>query len=198
MGRVRGHLSCCFSEETRDDSASGSNAAVPALTLVKGTLKMITWIKVRTAFGLAASVLLIAGLVTVTVSTVSRAQETPAEVQQHATLFPGPLVGIGAELRAGDTYPSVVEIVKGGPADRDGRLKVNDRIAAVAQGDGAFVDSENMALPKVVELIRGKEGTTVRLQVIAAGAADAAAGREEISLVRAKIVIAPAGSPVGN
>jgi RNA polymerase sigma factor (sigma-70 family) len=176
--------------------AGGSNATTSTLTLVKGTLKMMTWIKVRTAMGLAASVLLAAGISTVTVSTVLRAQETQA-VQQQATPNADSLVGIGAMLRADGTYPRIVQIVKGGPADRDGRLKANDHIAAVAQGDAAFVDCANTGLREVVEMIRGKEGTTVRLQVIPAVAADPAQ-REVISLVRAKVMLPPAGSPDGD
>ncbi len=82
------------------------------------------------------------------------------------------LVGIGAVLRSDDGYAKIVELVPGGPADRDGRLKVNDKILAVAQGDGEFEDVVDMKLDKVVERIRGKKGTVVRLQVQPINAAD--------------------------
>ena len=82
------------------------------------------------------------------------------------------LVGIGAVLRSEDGYAKIVELVPGGPADRGGKLKVNDRIVAVAQGDKEFEDVVDMKLDRVVERIRGKKGTTVRLQVMPAASAD--------------------------
>jgi carboxyl-terminal processing protease len=82
------------------------------------------------------------------------------------------LVGVGAVLRSDDGFARVMEVVPGGPADRDGRLKESDRIAAVAQGDGEFEDVVDMKLDKVVEKIRGKKGTLVRLQVIPGDATD--------------------------
>ena len=82
------------------------------------------------------------------------------------------LVGIGAVLRTDDGYAKIVEVVPGGPADKDGRLKANDRIAAVAQGKQPFEDVVDMKLDKVVEKIRGSKGSQVRLQVIPGSATD--------------------------
>ncbi|MCF7729716.1 MAG: PDZ domain-containing protein, partial [Chthoniobacterales bacterium] len=82
------------------------------------------------------------------------------------------LIGIGAVLRSDDGYTRIVEVVPGGPADRDGRLKENDRITAVAQGSGPFEDVIDLRLDKVVEKVRGKKGSQVRLQVIPADATD--------------------------
>jgi len=96
------------------------------------------------------------------------------------------LVGIGAVLHSEDGYAKIMELVPGGPAARDGRIKVNDRISAVAQGDGAFVDCVGMKLDKVVDMIRGKKGTTVRLQVLAARGTDPAQ-RKVIPIVRDEI-----------
>jgi carboxyl-terminal processing protease len=78
------------------------------------------------------------------------------------------LVGIGAELRSEEGYAKIMDLVPGGPAQKDARLKVGDRISAVAQGDKEFTDVMDMKLDKVVELIRGKKGTTVRLRVVPA------------------------------
>lgn len=82
------------------------------------------------------------------------------------------LVGIGAVLRSDEGYAKIMELVPGGPASKDGRLKVGDRVAAVAQGDKEFVDAVDMKLDKVVEMIRGKKDSTVRLQVIPVSATD--------------------------
>ena len=96
------------------------------------------------------------------------------------------LVGIGAMLRTEDGYAKIESLVPGGPAQTDGRLKVGDRISAVAQGTAEFVDVRDMRLDKVVEQIRGKKGTKVRLLVIPADAADPSK-RKTIELVRDEI-----------
>ena len=82
------------------------------------------------------------------------------------------LVGIGAVLKSEDGYAKIIELVPGGPASKDGRLKVNDRVTGVAQGDKDFVETLDMKLDKVVEMIRGKKDTIVRLQVIPSTATD--------------------------
>ena len=82
------------------------------------------------------------------------------------------LEGIGAVLRSRDGYTIVNEVVKGGAADRQGKLKRKDRIIAVEQvgADGAEpVDVIDMSLRDVVRLIRGKKGTTVRLTLLRQG-----------------------------
>jgi len=76
------------------------------------------------------------------------------------------LQGIGAVLTTEDEYTKVVEIVTGGPADLSGELQPNDRISAVAQGDGEFVDVIGWRVDDVVQLIRGEKGSVVRLNVI--------------------------------
>src|SRR6059036_2790190 len=96
------------------------------------------------------------------------------------------LVGIGAMLRSEDGYAKIESLVPGGPAQSDGRLKVGDRITAVAQGPADYVDVREMRLDKVVEMIRGKKGTHVRLLVIPSDAADPSR-RKSVELVRDEI-----------
>ena len=79
-----------------------------------------------------------------------------------------------------------MDLVPGGPAQTDGRLKVGDRITAVAQGEKEFTDVVGMKLDKVVEMIRGKKGTTVRLQVVPVHAADPSA-RKIVEIVRDEV-----------
>lgn len=98
------------------------------------------------------------------------------------------LVGIGAMLRSEDGYAKIIELIPGGPAATEGELKIDDRITAVAQGSDAFVDAQDMKLDKVVEMIRGKKNTQVRLQVLPAGTTDTskrkviAINRDEVKL----------------
>jgi carboxyl-terminal processing protease len=96
------------------------------------------------------------------------------------------LVGIGAMLRTEDGYAKIESLVVGGPAQADGRLKVGDRITAVAQGPAEYVDVRDMRLDKVVEMIRGKKGTHVRLLVLPSDATDPSK-RKNVELVRDEI-----------
>src|SRR5881296_1626073 len=96
------------------------------------------------------------------------------------------LVGIGAMLRSEDGYAKIESLVPGGPAQVDGRLKVGDRITAVAQEPADYVDVREMRLDKVVEMIRGKKGTRVRLLVIPSDATDPSR-RKNVELVRDEI-----------
>lgn len=111
---------------------------------------------------------------------------SPSDMENFNIAMKLSLVGVGAVLRSDDGYARVMEVVPGGPADSDGRLKVGDRIAAVAQGDEDFEDVVDMKLNKVVEKIRGKKGSTVRLQVIPADAADPSK-RRVIEIVRDEV-----------
>ncbi|MEE8142396.1 MAG: carboxy terminal-processing peptidase, partial [Planctomycetota bacterium] len=94
------------------------------------------------------------------------------------------LEGIGAELRAVDGFTVVTRILPGGAAEKDGRLKAQDKIVGVAQGEGGeFIDVVDMKLNDVVKKIRGKSGTIVRLQLLSEGSSD----KQTIELTRAKI-----------
>jgi carboxyl-terminal processing protease len=97
------------------------------------------------------------------------------------------LVGIGAVLSSEDGYCVVKEIIAGGPASLDKRLRVNDKIVGVGQGkQGEFTDIVDMKLRNAVRLIRGKKETTVRLKVIPSNSSDPAS-REVIDIVRNEI-----------
>ena len=79
------------------------------------------------------------------------------------------LQGIGALLSGEDGKTVIKEIIPGGAAEQDKRLKVGDKITGVAQGDdGEIVDVEEMKLGNVVKMIRGEAGTRVKLEVIPA------------------------------
>src|SRR5258708_14763849 len=85
-----------------------------------------------------------------------------------------------------DGYAKIEDAVLGGPAQTDGGLKVGARVTAVAQGQNEYVDVGDMRLEKVVELIRGKKGTRVRLLAIPANASDPSQ-RKNVELVRDEI-----------
>ena len=112
---------------------------------------------------------------------------TPEEFDSFSIAMRLSLVGIGAKLQSEDGYAKIVEVMVGSPAEKEGTLKANDKVTAVAQGkDGQFVDTVDMKLDKVVDMIRGKKGTLVRLQVIPAGSVDPSK-RKIVSIVREEV-----------
>ncbi|WP_276121283.1 carboxy terminal-processing peptidase [Pararhizobium qamdonense] len=97
------------------------------------------------------------------------------------------LVGIGAVLQERDDYTTIRELVPGGPAQLSGKLMVGDRITGVGQGeDGPIKEVVGTRLDEVVQMIRGKEDSVVRLDILPADAGPDASHRV-ISLKRDKI-----------
>jgi carboxyl-terminal processing protease len=82
------------------------------------------------------------------------------------------VTGIGAVLRSDDGYATIEEVIAGGPADLDKRLQPGDKILAVGQGTDKPVDAVYMKLDHVVDMIRGRKGSMVRLVIAPAGAAE--------------------------
>src|SRR3984957_7630296 len=84
--------------------------------------------------------------------------------------------GIGASLQLTDDYVTVIDVIAGGPAATSGKLAASDRITAVGEGKtGELIDVIGWRLDDVVQKIRGPGGTTVRLQLLPAGAAPGSA-----------------------
>lgn len=84
------------------------------------------------------------------------------------------LVGIGALLQSEEDGATKIKgIVVGGPADREGALKLNDRVVAVDTLNTGkpedMVDIMFMKIDKVVDYIRGQEGSSVAMKVEPAG-----------------------------
>ncbi|MCP5359864.1 MAG: carboxy terminal-processing peptidase [Sinobacteraceae bacterium] len=97
--------------------------------------------------------------------------------------------GIGASLQLVDDYVTVMNVIEGGPAAAAGTLTVKDRITAVGQGkEGPLTDVIGWRIDDVVQLIRGKGGTTVRLQILPAGAAPGTT-EKVLDYVRGKVTL---------
>ncbi|MGN0834491.1 MAG: carboxy terminal-processing peptidase [Candidatus Spyradosoma sp.] len=144
-----------------------------------------------------------------------------AQFDPHTTFFPkesmedfqismrNSLCGIGAVLYDDEGYCTVREIIPGGPVDRSGKFSVGDRIIAVGAGTDdsvALTDVVGMRLNRVVRMLRGKKGETVRL-LVESGSDHG--DRKYISLVRdevklteqlatAKLISIPAVEPEGG
>ncbi len=79
------------------------------------------------------------------------------------------LEGIGVMLRSEDGFVMVEHIIPNGAAEKlpdELQLKPNDKIIAVAQGEGEPMDVVDLDLRDVVKKIRGPKGTEVRLTVL--------------------------------
>jgi len=78
--------------------------------------------------------------------------------------------GIGARLNLNDEQVQVVNIIPGGPAARDGRLKPMDKIIGIInEKNQNITDLIGWDLDEVVKLIRGPKGTKVTLQILPEG-----------------------------
>ena len=79
------------------------------------------------------------------------------------------LQGIGAVLQTEDEFTQIVRLIPSGPADKTGKLKAKDKIVGVGQGrNGVIEDIIGWRLDDVVQKIRGKKGTVVKLEVVSA------------------------------
>lgn len=97
--------------------------------------------------------------------------------------------GIGATLKEEDGYVTVTSLTLGGAAFKDGWLKPQDRIVGIGQDkNGAIVDVEGMNLNEVVNLVRGKRETVVRLKVLPGGRGPT----KVYDITRDKVVLADA------
>lgn len=89
------------------------------------------------------------------------------EEQRFKDMIKASIVGIGAQLKEDDDGTTRIEgIVKGGPADKNGQLKLGDHVVAVdTKGDDNWTDILFLSIEKVVDLIRGQKGVPVKLRV---------------------------------
>lgn len=80
------------------------------------------------------------------------------------------LEGIGASLQSVDGITKIMNVIPGGAADKHGKLKEEDQIVSVGEGEGGeMIDVRDEKLDDVVGRIRGKAGTIVRLGVLRPG-----------------------------
>lgn len=95
-------------------------------------------------------------------------QELPSPAEQRlatSVLQNVAPVGIGAQLSTEGGFPTVSSLMPAGSASMSQQIQAGDRIVGVDSFGDGFVRTAGMDLTRVVNLIRGQPGTTVRLQV---------------------------------
>gem|GEM_PF-2460856 len=80
------------------------------------------------------------------------------------------IVGIGVNLCSEEGHVVIDEVLKGGPADKSGEIQANDRIVGIGQGkEGEIKNVIGSPLADVINLIRGSQGTVIRLEILPEG-----------------------------
>ncbi|MEO5893232.1 MAG: carboxy terminal-processing peptidase [Ferruginibacter sp.] len=89
----------------------------------------------------------------------------PVDSRGFNEMMSGKFYGIGAQLKEDQSKIKIASLVAGGPAWKSGELGVDDEIIKIAQGTAEPVDVSGYAVTDAVKLIRGGEGTEVRITV---------------------------------
>ena len=103
---------------------------------------------------------------------------SPEEALSMRTQLEKGMCGIGVVLQEGIEGIEIAEILKGGPAESSGNLKVGDTIVGVDD-----VDVRSFSFPHILELMRGGEGTKLELQIVRQDE------KHTISITRTQIVL---------
>ena len=105
---------------------------------------------------------------------------SPNNFEEYRIQMSRAYYGVGASLTMEDDHVLVREVLSGGPAEEDGRLRAGDRITGVdGSASGELIDVVGRRLDDVVELIRGPADTPVVLRILPGGEA---AGSESFLL----------------
>ena len=111
---------------------------------------------------------------------------TPARKEDFDMDMSLSLCGVGAVLSLDDGALKISEVMKGGPMDRDKRVKRGDKIVGVGQGDGPIEDIMYKPMRKTIKKIRGPKGSKVVLEIIPRSDPSGAT-RKRIALIRDEI-----------
>ncbi len=90
---------------------------------------------------------------------------SPQDKDDFDVSISGQLEGIGARLQDKKGFATIMELVVGGPAWKDGQLEVGDQITHVKQKGKDPVNIVGMLLDEAIRHIRVKKGTEVTLTV---------------------------------
>jgi carboxyl-terminal processing protease len=94
--------------------------------------------------------------------------------------------GIGVQIRMENGYPTINRIFPGGPAEQSGKLHLGDVIVGIADADGPFLNTVHQDMDKFTEMVLGRDGSVVRLELSSSKTKDPSQ-RRVVTMVRSEV-----------
>ena len=103
------------------------------------------------------------------VLTVSCAQHERVATPKNEGAAIHSVEGIGAEITEAGSYITVATVLKNSPAAKSQKIHAGDRLVSLREEGQQKVSLIGVNKSRAAELLRGKAGTTVVLEIIPAG-----------------------------
>ncbi len=113
---------------------------------------------------------------------------TPSQAEEYEIQTRLSYEGIGARLQNNEDFIEIVNIIPGGPAEKNGLLKPLDKIIGIYDVNDLVIDVIGWDLNDVVKLIRGPKGSTVKLKILPTSS-DADSNPYDLSLIRDAVTL---------
>jgi len=113
---------------------------------------------------------------------------TPSQAEEYEIQTSLSYEGIGARLQNNDDFIEIVNLIPGGPAEKNGRLKPLDKIIGIYDENNFIIDVIGWDVNEVVKLIRGPKGSTVKLKILPTSS-DADSNPYDLSLIRDAVTL---------
>ena len=113
---------------------------------------------------------------------------TPSQAEEYEIQTSLSYEGIGARLQNNDDFIEIVNLIPGGPAEKNGRLKPLDKIIGIYDVNNLVIDVIGWDVNEVVKLIRGPKGSSVTLRILPTSS-DADSNPYDLSLIRDAITL---------
>ncbi len=113
---------------------------------------------------------------------------TPSQAEEYEIQTSLSYQGIGARLQNNDDFIEIVNLMPGGPAEKNGLLKPLDKIIGIYDKKNLLIDVIGWDVNEVVKLIRGPKGSTVKLKILPTSS-DADSNPYDLSLIRDDITL---------
>jgi len=113
---------------------------------------------------------------------------TPSQAEEYEIQTSLSYEGIGARLQNNDDFIEIVNLIPGGPAEKNGLLQPLDKIIGVYDDDNLLIDVIGWDVNEVVKLIRGPKGSSVKLKILPTSS-DADSNPYDLSLIRDDVTL---------
>ena len=113
---------------------------------------------------------------------------TPSQAEEYEIQTSLSYEGIGARLQNNDDFIEIVNLIPGGPAEKNGLLKPLDKIIGIYDVNNVVIDVIGWDVNEVVKLIRGPKGSTVKLKILPTSS-DADSNPYDLSLIRDAVTL---------